>query len=483
MVEIVMPQLGENVTEGTITRWTKRIGDRVTEEDVLFEVSTDKVDSEIPSPVSGVLTEILVPEGETVEVGTHLARVSDGAGPEHAPAPEPSVSSILVARETDAPAADSGDEETHWTSVRGLAYSPLIRKLIEESNVDPNAIVGTGAGGRITRTDVLTARRSHAPVPDGIIQSEKPSREHSPVVRRLLANLGLDPELIVGTGAGGRITRTDVLVAAGVPIPHSNETTSARNGACRAAAVSPPSPSATFDDDEILPFSNIRRRTAEHMIRSKSTSAHTTVVIEVDFSNVERTRTKWKDAFRSEEGFGLTYLPFATMAAIGAIRLFPQVNSSVGDDALIIHRPINVGIAVDLNFDGLLVPVVKRADGLRLRALAREISSLSGKARSKKLSGDDLSGGTFTITNAGPFGTLFTVPVINQPQVAILSTDGVKKKPVAIELPDGSDGIAIHPVGNLAMSWDHRAFDGAYAAAFLKSVKDILETRDWEAEL
>jgi 2-oxoglutarate dehydrogenase E2 component (dihydrolipoamide succinyltransferase) len=219
------------------------------------------------------------------------------------------------------------------------------------------------------------------------------------------------------------------------------------------------------------------------MIRSKSVSAHTTVAIEVDFSNVERARAKWKESFRSTEGFGLSYLPFTTMAAIAAIRLFPQINASVGDDALVVHHRINVGIAVDLNFDGLLVPVVKRADGLALRGLAREISALSGKARSKKLSTDDLSGGTFTITNAGPFGTLFTVPVINQPQVAILSTDGVKKRPVAIELPDGSDGIAIHPVGNLAMSWDHRAFDGAYAAAFMKTIKDVLETRDWETEL
>jgi 2-oxoglutarate dehydrogenase E2 component (dihydrolipoamide succinyltransferase) len=303
-------------------------------------------------------------------------------------------------------------------------------------------------------------------------------------VRRLLATLGLDPTRITGTGAGGRITRADVFTAAGLPtpLPRDAATPGVRAEKHGAPSISPAAPAAATDEDEIVPFSNIRRRTAEHMIRSKSTSAHTTVAIEVDFSNVDRTRARWKDAFRNEEGFSLTYLPFATMAAIGAIRLFPQVNSSVGDDALVIHRHINVGIAVDLNFDGLLVPVVKQADGLRLRALAREISSLSGKARTKKLSSDDLAGGTFTITNAGPFGTLFTVPVINQPQVAILATDGVKKRPVAIEMPDGSDGIAIHPVGNLAMSWDHRAFDGAYAAAFLKSIKDILETRDWDAE-
>jgi 2-oxoglutarate dehydrogenase E2 component (dihydrolipoamide succinyltransferase) len=478
-----MPQLGENVTEGTITRWTKRIGESVTEDDVLFEVSTDKVDSEVPSPVSGVLTEILVAEGETVDVGTRLAMVSDGTSNDHDEAKKSSSSSTpdVHAPNTSSPA----DEEVQWASVRGPAYSPLIRKLIEESNLDPNVIIGTGAGGRFTRKDVLAARRSHAAEGNGKVESlEEPSQEHSPVVRRLLANLGLDPNLIVGTGAGGRITRSDVLGAAGLSAPTPDRTRAVRNHSSGSpvAPTSQETPRGAFDDDEIIPFSNIRRRTAEHTIRSKSVSAHTTVAIEVDFSNVDRTRAKWKQTFRSTEGFSLTYLPFAAMAAIGAIRLFPQVNSSVGDDALVVHHQIHVGIAVDLNFDGLLVPVIQRADGLRLRTLAREISTLSDKARTKKLSADDLSGGTFTITNAGPFGTLFTVPVINQPQVAILSTDGVKKKPVAIEMPDGSDGIAIHPVGNLAMSWDHRAFDGAYAAAFLKSIKDTLETRDWESE-
>lgn len=477
-----MPQLGENVTEGTITRWTKRIGESVAVDDVLFEVSTDKVDSEVPSPVSGVLTEILVPEGETVDVGTRLAMVADGVAHERDEASELSISATSA---DDAASVPPTDDDAASASVRGLAYSPLIRKLIEESNVDPSVIVGSGAGGRITRTDVLAARRSSAADGDGkkVELLEGLHREHSPVVRRLLAQLNLDPSAIVGTGAGGRITRSDVLTAGGLPVPVSDGATVRNRSSNLATPEMPPTLSTASDDDEILPFTNIRRRTAEHMIRSKSTSAHTTVAIEVDFSNVERTRAKWKESFRSTEGFGLTYLPFSTMAAIEAIRRFPQVNSSVGDDALIVHHHINVGIAVDLNFDGLLVPVVKRADGLRLRALAREISTLSGKARNKKLSTDDLSGGTFTVTNAGPFGTLFTVPVINQPQVAILSTDGVKKKPVAIELPDGSDGIAIHPVGNLAMSWDHRAFDGAYAAAFLKTIKDILESRDWEADL
>jgi 2-oxoglutarate dehydrogenase E2 component (dihydrolipoamide succinyltransferase) len=219
------------------------------------------------------------------------------------------------------------------------------------------------------------------------------------------------------------------------------------------------------------------------MVRSKHTSAHTMVAVEVDYAGVDRVRQAEKGRFKQAEGFSLTYLPFISRAAVDAIEEFPHVNSSVGDDQLIVHNDLNLGIAVDLDFEGLLVPVIHQADGKRLRALARDISELARKARSRRLTMDDIAGGTFTVTNAGPFGTLITVPVINQPQVAILSTDGVRKRPVVVELPDGSDSIAIHPVGNLVMSWDHRAFDGAYAAAFVARIKEILETRDWAAEL
>jgi pyruvate dehydrogenase E2 component (dihydrolipoamide acetyltransferase) len=218
-------------------------------------------------------------------------------------------------------------------------------------------------------------------------------------------------------------------------------------------------------------------------VRSKATSAHTMGAVEVDYSGVEKVRTAQKVAFKEAEGFGLNYLPFISRAVVDALHDFPNVNSSVGDDALIVHHDINLGIAVDLNFEGLLVPVIHQADGLRLRQIARDIASLAGKARAKKLTMDDISGGTITLTNAGPFGTFITVPVINQPQVAIISTDGVRKKPVVVELPDGTDSIAIHPVGVLVMSWDHRAFDGAYAAAFIAAVRTVIETRDWAGEL
>jgi pyruvate dehydrogenase E2 component (dihydrolipoamide acetyltransferase) len=207
------------------------------------------------------------------------------------------------------------------------------------------------------------------------------------------------------------------------------------------------------------------------------------VAVDVDYSAVEKVRTAEKASFKEAEGISLNYLPFISRAVVDVLDDFPHVNSSVGDDVLIVHNEINLGIAVDLDFEGLLVPVIHDADGKRLRQLAREIAGLASKARSKRLTMDDISGGTITLTNAGPFGTMITVPVINQPQVAIISTDGVKKRPVVVELPDGTDGIAIHPVGNLVMSWDHRAFDGAYAAAFLSAVRTVLETRDWSVEL
>ncbi len=328
----------------------------------------------------------------------------------------------------------------------------------------------------------------------------------SPVVRRLIAEHNLDPGQIDGTGAGGRITRSDVLALidrrnggtvrapqpqpaapAARPQPAPPPPAPAAAQPAPVAARAPAAPAAPLveggEHDTVVPFTNIRRRTAEHMVRSKHTSAHTMVAFEVDYSAVERVRLAEKEKFRQAEGFSLTYLPFITRAVVDALTDFPNVNSSVGDDALIVHHDLNIGIAVDLDFEGLLVPVIHEADAKRLRALAREISGLAARARAKRLTMDDISGGTFTITNAGPFGTFITVPVINQPQVAILSTDGVRKRPVAIELPDGSDGIAVHPVGNLVLSWDHRAFDGAYAAAFLGAVKEIVETRDWSTEL
>ncbi len=252
-----------------------------------------------------------------------------------------------------------------------------------------------------------------------------------------------------------------------------------------AAAARPAAfpPAAAGERDEVVPFSNIRRLTADHMVRSKATSAHTLVVVEADYEGVERVRRREKDKFKEQEGVSLTYLPFVARAVVDVLRDYPHLNASVGDAALLVHKDVHLGIAVDLDRQGLIVPVVRQADGQSLRGLARAMSDLAERARSRRLSADDVVGGTFTITNPGPFGTVITAPIINQPQVAILSTDGVKRRPVVVTAADGSEAIAIHSVGMLAMSFDHRAVDGAYASAFLRDLAKAIETRDWAAEL
>ena len=332
----------------------------------------------------------------------------------------------------------------------------------------------------------------------------------SPVVRRLLNEYNLDASEVQGSGEGGRITRNDVLAAAqqgpaaaeaakaastAAPTAPSRVVTSPPRATPPPAAPTAPvapapaareeaaAPAARPAGDETVPFDNIRRRTAEHMVRSKATSPHVYTSIEVDYERVDRARRGEQEDWRIREGFPLTYLPFIVRAFCDTVEEYPNINASVDDENLIVHHDIHVGIAVDLDFKGLMVPVIQDAETKRLRAIAREISDLAGRARGKKLSPDDIVGGTFTITNPGPFGTLITLPIINQPQVAILSTDGVKRRPVVVDLPDGGEGIAIHSVGNLALAWDHRAFDGAYATAFLREVKENLETRDWSQEL
>jgi 2-oxoglutarate dehydrogenase E2 component (dihydrolipoamide succinyltransferase) len=445
----MMPQLGETVTEGTITRWMKSIGDPVERDEPLFEVSTDKVDSEVPSPAAGVLTEILVPEGETVEVGVRLAVIGDGAGasasggapsagtaeppaPQHEPAaaapppppppPPPASAPAPAPAETPAPAPAAGAADGNGSEP--LLLSPIVRKLLAENGISESEVTGTGAGGRITREDalrVVESRRSAA-------QTATPAP----------------------------------------PVPP-------------AASVS----MASFRraGDQVVPFSNMRRRTAEHMVRSKATSPHAFIANEVDFESVERVRAAWGERFKAEEGFTLTYLPFVARAAIEALRDFPLLNASVVDDSLLVHSEVNLGIAVDLSHEGLIVPVIHRAEEVTLRGVARRIRDLAERARGRQLNADDIAGGTFSITNDGPFGTYFTVPIINQPQVAILATDGIARRPVVVTQPDGSESIAIHSTGILGVSWDHRAVDGAYVSLFLARISELLSSRDWAAEL
>ena len=330
-------------------------------------------------------------------------------------------------------------------------------------------------------------------------------------MRRLVADHGIDINALIGTGPGGRITREDVLdfidrtgstpvapapVVQAVPVPQVSATQTAPAAPAPApqvartpapapvAASAPPTKlTAPSERETVLPLSKIRKLTASHMIMSQAVSAHAFSVVEVDYANVDATRSEVKDQFKQSEGFTLTYLPFIARAIVDALAEYPNLNASIEGDSLVVHNYVDLGIAVDLEFNGLLVPVVRSADGKRLRAIAREISDLATRARARKLTPDEIQGGTFTISNNGSAGSVLTMPIINQPQVAIMSTDAIVRKPVVARLSDGSESIAIHPVGNLAMSWDHRAFDGAYAAGFLSKVKRVLETQDWSAEI
>jgi len=392
VADLLLPQLGETVTEGTITRWARRAGERVEADDVLYEVSTDKVDSEVPAGFAGVLTEIVVGEGATVQVGEVIARYeSEGAAPVvEAPAPRSEASA-------------------------GAAEAP------PAAPPTPTAPAPTAGGARLL----------------------------SPVVRALLADHGLDPSRVPGSGLRGRITRRDV------------------------------EQYLRDHPGHVEAFTSIRRRTAQHMVSSKSTSPHVLTAMEVDYGRVEEARRAHGPAWKAAEGRSLTYLPFIVRAVAEALVDHPRINASVGDGELIVHSDLNLAVAVDLDFEGLVAPVVRRVGQMTVPEVSRAIADMAERARAKKLSPDDLAGGTFTVTNPGQYGTLFQFPIINQPQVAILSTDGVTRKPVVEVDDDGNETVGIGSVGVLALAWDHRAFDGAYAASFLRQVRHVLESSDW----
>jgi 2-oxoglutarate dehydrogenase E2 component (dihydrolipoamide succinyltransferase) len=459
MAEITLPQLGETVTEGTITRWFKKIGDTVAADEPLFEVSTDKVDTEVPSPIAGVLTEIRVPEGDTVAVGTVIAVVGDASSAPAPAAAAPAAVAPASAAETLASSQVSAPEPA--------PAAPAAAAPAPAPQVAP-----------VAATPAPAAPASSAPAAPGS------SVVLSPVVRKLIAENGLDVSRIQGTGPGGRITRDDAMAAIGRQgsAPAAAPATTASTAP--AAAPRGVAPRVVAGNrDEVVALSKIRQATGIHTLMSKDAIPAAFSVVEVDFANVDSTRLRLKEEFKTAEGFSLTYLPFIARAVVDAIKEFPHMNSSVGESELIIHKYVDLGIAIDLDYQGLLAPVIRDADEKRLRAIAREVNDLAVRARSRQLSPMEISGGTFTITNNGSSGSVLTMPIIIQPQVAILSTDAVKKKPVVIEIPGGGESIAIHPVGNLAMAWDHRAFDGAYAANFLVKVKSILETRDWSSEV
>jgi pyruvate dehydrogenase E2 component (dihydrolipoamide acetyltransferase) len=490
---VSMPQLGETVTEGTILRWAKEVGETISEDEVLVEISTDKVDTEVPSPVSGTILEILVQEGDTVEVGSELVVIGDadeavgGGGGEGS-----------AEAQDDSP-PDSAD---HW-GVHG--EEPETTSEMHPASETPSGpdtgFEASGRGVNETRqpTDEEVEAFFAEPSPE-----EAAPKLLSPVVRRLVRENDVDIDRIEGTGQGGRITRKDVEAylekseeaptpaEAQAEPPEKPEPPEAPAATAAAPAPAPepspapkPSPAPAAEAAEEVELERIRVRTAENLVNAKRTAAHVWTSVEVDFERVERVRQANKDDFKRDEGFSLTYLPFISRATIDALKEFPVVNSSFDLDRklAIFHRKIDLGIAIDLNQEGLVVARVRNADGLRLVGIAREIRDLAERGRDRKLDLDDLTGSTFTITNPGPFGSFMSAPIINVPNVAILSTDTVTKRPTVVTSPDGQDMIAIRHIGYLGLSWDHRAFDGSTAVLFLRRIKENLETWDWGQEL
>jgi len=447
-VDVVMPQMGVSVSEGTVTKWLKNPGDTVTADEPLLEISTDKVDTEVPAPGTGVLSEILVQEGQTVEVGTLLARIGgDGGGQQEAPPaqeeapPEPATQ---PAADASSAAADEG-----------------VREEPREPPPPGNGHAGDG----------------HAFV--------------SPVVARIAAEHGIDPSTVEGTGTGGRVTKKDILafVESGVQeaapreqptqAPPEQPTQAPPEPARAPTPVAPTSqpPQGAGEGESLEPMNAMRRGVAEHMRRSLDTAAHVTSAIEVDMSRVAAIRERLKPEYTKSYGVNPTYLAFVARAAVETLKDWPWVNGELRGESIVTHNYVNLGFAVALEGGkGLIVPVVKHAEGLNLLGMARGIADLAERARTKRLTPDDVQGGTFTITNPGSFGTFHGTPIISQPQAGILGTYAVVKRTWVVQDERGNDTIAIRPIMNLTLTYDHRLVDGAYAGQFLRDLRDKLES-------
>jgi pyruvate dehydrogenase E2 component (dihydrolipoamide acetyltransferase) len=480
MIDVVMPQMGESIVEGTLTKWLKKAGERVERDEPLFEISTDKVDTEIPSPSAGVLSEVLVQEGTTVGINAIVGRISDGAS---APAPAPAAAAPAP---TPAPAPASAAEPPPapiaatpaWTPTpappppAAPAYappaateeagplSPLVRKMARENNVDLNKVRGTGAGGRITKQDV-----------ENYINSLSAPPPPPPVAAQPVAPPPPPPPPPVAAPAPPPPTAM-VTVQAPVNVPPPPQAAPVQP---RQPEPPPPQMPGAAPGIRVEPMSNMRKKIAEHMVFSKRTSAHVTTVHKVDMTKVAKLREKVKGAVQAQYGFSLTYLPFVIRAATAALRQFPIVNASINESNIIYHRDINVGMAVALE-NGLIVPVIRNADEKNVIGLQRSIVDLAARSRSRQLRPDEVQDGTFSVTNFGSFGSIFATPVINQPQVAILGVGSVVKEPVVVD-----DAIAIRSMCYLALTFDHRLIDGALGDQFTAKVKQVLE--NWTEEV
>src|SRR5256885_986198 len=442
-MNILMPQLGETVSEGTIITWLKSEGDTVLADEILLEIETDKAATEVPAPIAGVLTQILVPAGQTVAVGTALAVIETAPAPvttataAGSPLAETPTTASSPPESADAPRGRWNREPKFDRA--GQPLSPAVRRLVREHALDPTAIVGGGRNGRIRRKDVLAHVAGAAPAAKALA--------------------------VLPAGAAGRL------------VPFSRLRKRIAEHMVRSKAASPHVLQAVEVD-----FSADRKRIAEHMVRSKAASPHVLQAVEVDFSAVVSARARYKAVFQDRHGVPLTFLPFVAHALCRALAEYPALNASIEGEALRLHDDVNLAVAVDLNFEGLVAPVLPRAHTLTLTALATGIHGITQRVRSGKFSADELKGGTYTLSNSGSFGTFLTAPIINQPQVAILSMDGIHKRATVVE-SDAGDSITIRPIGVLAQSFDHRAVDGAYSAAYLRTLKGMIEARDWEAAL
>lgn len=443
--QVVMPQLGESVVEGKVTKWLKREGEQVARNEPLLEVETDKVTTEVTAIEGGTLLKVFVPEGTTVRAGTPLAVIGQPGEPIPAGGPLPTAAHAAPSAPTPSPVV-AGEKEKAARGEKASFISPVVARIAAEYNVDLSQVKGTGQGGRITKQDVLAyveAREKAKAAPPPEKKEELPPWEQ--------------PGL-------GELFRPTEEVFGPAPAP--------------AVPAPTPAPAEVARHEEVVPLTSIRQAIAEHMVRSKRTSPHVTTVFEVDMSRVVAHREKYKAAYE-RDGVKLTYTAYFVKAAVHALKAYPMVNSSWSDQGIVIKRQINIGIAVSLGDEGLIVPVIKGADNLNLLGIARAVNDLAERARNRQLKPDDVQGGTFTITNHGVSGSLFATPIINQPQAAILGVGALQKR-VVVLTHDGVDTIAIRPMVYISLTFDHRILDGASADAFMAKVKEVLE--NWRDE-
>jgi pyruvate dehydrogenase E2 component (dihydrolipoamide acetyltransferase) len=469
-VDVVMPQMGVSVSEGTITRWLKQEGEQIEADEPLLEISTDKVDTEVPSPASGTLTQILVQEGETVDVGTKLGQIGGSAtaeAPAQESAPEPEGAQEPATAEAAAEADAASPAETPAPTApepsaappaaaapsgNGKAFvSPVVARIAGEHGIDPSQVPGTGSGGRVTKKDILAFVES-----GGTRQQEQ------------VAPAAAQPEAPAAEPAAA-------------PAPPAPPAPPAQAPPAKPPAPAPVAAGETLPGETVEPITAMRRGIAEHMRRSLDTAAHVTSAIEVDFSRIAAVRERLKKEYQAAYGVNPTYLAFVAQASVETLRDYPYVNAEMRGDSIVTRNFVNLGIAVELaEGKGLIVPVIRNAEGLNLLGLARGIAEIAAKARNKQLVPDDVQGGTFTITNPGGYGTFHGTPVISQPQSAILGTYALVKRPWVITDESGNDAIAIKPLMNITLTYDHRLVDGALAGRFLRDLRERLE--NWEGE-